>query len=199
MQARRSQVGWGFWLLYVLATILGMAVGCLLAFVATAIVFAPLRVLGEWLPWTVFGIVLGITVGILQWIVLRRRVSGAGWWVVASAGGGIGAMQSGTVFGRSPSFESLAALLGCIGIVALGGAVTGTLQWVVLKKQVSRAGWWVLVSTVCWPLSVIGVSALPWSDLYGAALSVMLVAGAVLGMVTGGVLAWLLRRPAQET
>ena len=37
-------------------------------------------------------------------------------------------------------------LIGEIGI----GAVTGILQWIVLRRQVRQAGWWVLASTAGW-------------------------------------------------
>lgn len=123
MQVRRSQVGWGFWLLYVLASTFGMFVGCFVGFLSVSAM-----PVGKWLGYSVFGIVLGMAVGILQWIVLRRRVSGAGWWVFASAVGGLGISQAGVFFDFSTSYESLAALFGWIGIVALGGLVTGILQ-----------------------------------------------------------------------
>jgi hypothetical protein len=195
MQAKRSRVGWGFWLQYTLASTLGMFVGFFLGFLLMAII--P-DILGKWLAFSVFGIVLGVAVGILQWIVLRRRVSGAGWWVFASAVGGLGIFQAGVFFGFSTSYASFGALFGWIGIVALGGVVTGALQWLVLRGQVSRAGWWVLASTVGWVLSVMGVRALPWGTDDSDALWGMVVTGLVLGVVTGGVLVWLLRQPAQK-
>lgn len=195
MQVKPSQVGWGFWLQYVLASTLGMLVGFFIGFLLTDIIPEGL---GEWLSASVFGIVLGIAVGILQWIVLRRRVSGAGLWVFAPAVGGLGIFHAVVFFGFSTSYESLAALFGWIGIVALGGLVTGILQWIVLKGQVSRAGWWVLASTVGWVLSVIGVRALPWGVDDLDALWGMVTTGLVLGVVTGGVLIWLLRQPVQE-
>ena len=92
---------------------------------------------------------------------------------------------------------SYGSLLSWVGVVALGGAVTGTLQWLVLRGQVSRAGWWVLASTVGWGLGMTAAIAL--SRGVGASDFVALgVIGAVLGAATGGALVWLLRRPAPE-
>jgi hypothetical protein len=83
--------------------------------------------------------------------------------------------------------------LGWIVVGALGGAVTGILQWLVLRAQVSRAGWWVLASTVGWGLGMVGTRAFEVLAIFGG-----LVGGAVLGAVTGGALVWLLRQPAPE-
>lgn len=195
MQAQRNQIGWGFWLQYVLASTLGMLVGFYLGFFLAAII--P-EVLGEWIGFSVFGIVLGIAVGLLQWIVLRQRVSGARRWVFAPAVAGLGIFQAAMLYGFSTSYENPGAFLGWASIVALGGLVTGLLQWPVLKGRVSRAGWWVLASTVGWTLSVMGVRALPWGVDDWDALWGMTATGAVLGAVTGGVLVWLLRQPIQE-
>ncbi|GAF89722.1 unnamed protein product, partial [marine sediment metagenome] len=144
MKDKGSQVGWGFWLLWVLASTVGWSVGFLMGFVLGDIIGG---VLGDWLEPLFFGIVLGIVIGLLQRLVLRRRVYGVGWWVLTSAAGGYGIALAGfeVLF---LSLESLGALLSLIGVVALGGAVTGTLQWLVLRGQVSRASWWVLASTV---------------------------------------------------
>ena len=195
MEAKRGQVGWGFWLLYMLASTLGMLVGFSLGFLLTTII--P-EAFGKLLGFSVFGIVLGTTVGLMQWIVLRQRLSGTGLWILASAVSGLGIFQAGVFFGFSTSYESLAALFGWIGIVALAGLVTGILQWIVLKGRVSRAGWWVPASVVGWVLSVMGIRALPSGVDDSDALWGMVMTGLVLGAATGGVLVWLLRQPAQE-
>jgi len=83
--------------------------------------------------------------------------------------------------------------LGGTVVGALGGAVVGILQWLVLRRQVSRAGWWVLASTVGLGLSMAVAGAFLDMELVG-----LLVGGAVLGAVTGGALVWLLRQPVPE-
>jgi hypothetical protein len=153
------------------------------------------NVLGDWLDILFLGIVPGIGVGILQWLVLRRRVSGAGWWVLASAAAGYGILAGFIGYSESLSFGTLLSLT---GVVALGGAAVGTLQWLVLRGKVSRAGWWVLASTVGWGLSVTMARAIPWSNDETDVLLALAVTGAVLGAVTGGALVWLLRQPVPE-
>jgi hypothetical protein len=95
---------------------------------------------------------------------------------------------------RSPE-RSLAALMGWTMVVAFGGAVTGLLQWLVLRGQVSRAGWWMLASTVGWGLSMAAAGAF---EVLTCGLFALPVGGAVLGAVTGGALVWLFRQPVPE-
>jgi len=196
MKVKRSQVGWGFGIMWVLASTVGMFVGFNMGFFLAAFTHLVLG-LGDRLAFSFFGIALGIGVGVLQWLVLRRRVYRVGWWVLASAAGGYGILQAGFE-GLSESL-SFGALLSFTGVVALGGAVTGLLQWLVLRGQVSRAGWWVLASTVGWGLVGAVLGAFPWGVGDTDALVALVVTGAVLGAVTGGALVWLLRQPVPET
>ncbi len=196
MAVERNQIGWGFWLQWVLASTVGLYVGLTMAFFLTAFSAVVLG-LGDWCENLFSAIGFGIGVGLPQWLVLRRRVSGAGWWVLASAAGGYGIWQAGFT-GYSDSLSlSYGSLLGWTGVVALSGAVTGTLQWLVLRGQVSRAGWWVLASTVGWGLGM--TAAIAFSRGVGASdFGALGGTGAVLGAVTGGALVWLLRQPVPE-
>jgi len=86
--AESGQVGLRFWLLWVLATTVGYVV---VEIVGDALGpwWAPLG--DAWGPWIapLGGSFTGALIGIAQWIVLRRHVSRAGWWVLASALGGL--------------------------------------------------------------------------------------------------------------
>jgi len=86
MNTERAQVGWGFWLGLVLVTSAGGAVGGLVAVVLFVFVIfsAALDVVGGTLLSAVLGAALGASLGIAQWLVLRRQVSRAGWWVLAN-------------------------------------------------------------------------------------------------------------------
>ena len=153
------------------------------------------------LAFSMLGAVLGSVVSLMQCLVLRRRVSRADWWLLASTagfavagGGGYGAAV--VAFDYSEVLEGLgsfAAVLRWTMVVALGGAVTGILQWLVLRGQVSRAGWWVLASTVGWGLGMTAGIAYSWPGPMW-----LIVTGAVLGAVMGGALVWLLRQPVPE-
>jgi len=56
--------------------------------------------------------------------------------------------------------------------------------------QVSRAGWWVLASTVGWGLGMAESRAIPWGVTDDINFMPLVVTGAVLGAVTGGALVW---------
>ena len=107
-------------------------------------------------------------------------------------GGGCGTAD--VDFGSSEGLEVLAYAV----FMALGGAVTGILQWLVLRGKVSRAGWWVLASTVGWGLSMGMSIAIPSGETEEGGLLSLVVTGAVMGAITGAALVWLLRQPVPE-
>ena len=172
MNIERAQVGWGFWLWWVLASTVGFAVGGVVGGVVGGKVGQP-----------VGGAVFGASVGIAQWLVLRRQVSRPSWWVLASTVGFAVGFAMGGEVGRAVGF-------------AVSGASVGIAQWLVLRRwQVSQASWWVLASTVVF--AVFGAVAFAVSDeVVGA--GALLVAMPVYGAITGGVLVWLLRQPRAD-
>ena len=78
--------------------------------------------------------------------------------------------------------------LGKVLIVAVGGLITGLLQLRNMRRHSRRSGWWVLASIVGWGLGWLAM------DL-GFAVG-LLIGGALLGVVTGGAIVWLLKSPA---
>jgi hypothetical protein len=153
----------------------------------------------------------------MQWLVLRLHVSRAGWWMAgwwilastagfAVACGAVTAAAGASVaFGYSEGFDELgsfATVLGWTLTVALGGAVTGILQMLVLRARVFRAGWWVLASAVGWGLgmAVVGYGAV-LDEVWDSPLALLwslVGGGVVMGAVTGGTLVWLLRQPVPK-
>jgi hypothetical protein len=200
MKDKGSQAGWGFWLGWVLATTVGMLVGAFMGVVAGFLMYGLFGDEGvvEWLGDMVMVIIFGIGIGTMQWLVLRRRITGAGWWILASAVAGAVIQQGDIVsFDKSLSFGDL---MRYTLVMALGGAVAGILQWLVLRTQVFRAGWWVLASTVGWGLSMTMWGAgmvlqYVWGD---SGTLIMVGGGPVLGAITGVALVWLLRQPVPE-
>ena len=148
------------------------------------------------------GIALGgILTGVLQWLVLRRQVAGVGWWVVTipvgAAVAGVVGVTVGMVAGLvsnpgSPSplgGADLGVDVGWVVGAGLFGPVLGVLQWLVLRRQVARAGWWVLATTVGWVVGGPGAGIV--SAAVGAGVS-WAVLGAVSGAITAPVLVRLL-------
>jgi hypothetical protein len=189
----RRKPGWGFWLLWVLASTVGWAVGLAVGdAVGDAVggggVVAMVAAVGG--------------AGVAQWLLLRRQVHRAGWWILASTAGwavglAVGGAVSHAVVGAVGSAMRFAVLLAVGDAVggAVAGAVVGAAQWLILRRQVRRAGWWILASTAGWAVGLSVGDAVGWAvgDAVGWA-----VGGAVIGIITGAVLVWLLRQPRRE-
>ena len=192
MNTERTNIGTGFWLQWVLASMLGFAAGAVMGNAVT-----------DWAFTALFGAVGGF----MQWLVLRRQIAAAGWWVLASTLGfaiapiaaiaGVMAMSQVMSLDGNPMASPI--LLG-----VLFGILSGILPWLVLRRQVARAGWWVpahlLGSLVGGAMGIvafhvmalIGFYQFPW-----AAAGAMFGAG--LGAITGITLDWLLRQPVPGT
>ena len=123
--------------------------------------------------------IIGAVVGVLA--------VGLGWGVSV-----VGRLVGGAAGVRPDWSADPGGDVGWVAGVAAGGTVLGVLQWLVLRRQVARAGWWVLASTVGWIVGglVSGITdtAAGWAVL-----------GAVYGAITGSVLVWLLRHRAADT
>jgi glucose/arabinose dehydrogenase len=165
-----SAVGWGFWLWWVLAGTVAFTVGG-----RVTVALGPHPVTADYFGFAV----AGILVGVLQGAGLWRRVTGAGWWVLA---GIFAVFAVGLVVFGGGGGEN--AAVGWVVGAALFGTIVGGLQWWVLRRQVTGAGGWVLASTGGW---LVGMGA---GDLGG-----MAALGAVYGALSGAVLIKLLRRP----
>ena len=208
MNTHNTQVGLGLWLGWLFASTVALSV--------VGGVFVGLYVATEG-RFVLSRATLGASIGVAQWLVLRTRVTRAGWWVLASTIG----FALGSVLSE--------AVIGAIGEAMAGGilgAALGIAQWLVLRRWVSRAGWWALASAV--PLAVLGVVSIMASNVISAATnpgnfffpmrayyvpglgtqSIETIAYALIcasivalvgyGAITGGVLVWLLRQPIRE-
>ena len=214
MNTERTNIGTGFWLQWVLASMLGFAVGaamgnavdnsippmtCTQSFSDSLIdrlTNFPCILQTFDLDLALIVVILGLAGGFMQWLVLRRRIAGTGWWVPASTLGfpaalvtAVGAMRLGGDSVATP------ILLG-----VLFGILSGILPWLVLRRQVARAGWWVpahllgsLVGGAMGIVAFLGVSLIGFYQFDWAAAGAMFGAG--LGAITGITLVWLLRQP----
>ena len=141
----------------------------------------------------VCGTALGLLVGTAQWLVLRSRVPGAGWWVATSVvAGALGLAVSDAL-----------SHIGAVSLVM--GATIGAVRWPVLRHWVAGSGWWVLANVVAWlagrslawtvatAVSLIASGFFDWGFEFQTGLAAGLALGGMIASaIAGGVLAWLL-------
>src|SRR5918997_4887501 len=201
-------------LLWTLATVAGVVVGMLS--ILTFVAGLALEGRSTALVGMVGGLAIGGGIGLAQWLVLRQHLGGVIWWILASAMGGTLGVALGLVLADAlrPLFGSVladalqsrpdaprilwssAVATGIAGAVA--GICVGVAQWIVLRKEVPSAGWWMVVSGLGWMAGLSLSAAL--IDVGGILVS-LLLAGIVVGGMTGTLLAYLLfggTAPAQH-
>ena len=190
MRIERTRAEWGFWLQWVLASILGFAIGAAIGNAVTDLIFTAL-----------FGAVGGFT----QWLVLRRQIAGAGWWVLASTLG-FALAPIVTITGLMAVSQRMSLdgnpLVAPILLGVLSGVLSAIFPWLILRRQFAQAGWWIpahlLGSLLGGAMGIVtfhGVNLIGFYQFDWAAAGAMFGAG--LGAVTGITLVWFLRQPVQ--
>jgi hypothetical protein len=148
---------WGLWLQWIMVTTVGWVLGMLLIH-----------------P---FGLAAsGIAIGVLQWVVLQQRITRGRGWILASVAGWTAGWLIALIAVPS-DFRVLA------GIVL--GVTVGAAQWLVLRREVHLAGWWIIISPLAW---ATGMGLVPG----------VLTSGVMPGAMTGIALELLLRYPKQQ-
>jgi hypothetical protein len=74
---KTSSVRWAFGFQWVMVKTLGSVVGLMVGFV------------GLLVHGTLFGVIVGTAVGVMQWLVLREHISRAGSWAAACTTAGV--------------------------------------------------------------------------------------------------------------
>jgi hypothetical protein len=224
MQETRTGWDWKLWFQWILANAVGETVGLggtlligglLLLNAQQTIGVIPAAAL------TVLAgtFIEGTVVGTAQWLVLRRPLESIRWriWVLATAIGAfvawtLGMIPSTFIFtgthtaAAAPSQMSdlmVYALAAVMGFVL--GSILGVPQWLVLRRHLPKAGWWVLANALAWMVGMVivfvGINFIPsGGSTISASLMLLLflfVAGASVGAVHGLVLIWLLRSCSQ--
>jgi len=189
MNANQMNTGRGYWLAWFLTSAMGFGMGAILG-VSFAYRFFPTDTFDAANGITL-GIVMGATGGYFQWVVLRERIAGAGLWTLAAALG-FGLAMAAPLATDPEENPAMAGVL--VGTVF--GLVSGILQWLILRRKVPRAGWWLLanllgslVGTIAFPIAVTISETGNW----GLAIMVFGMGfGAGNGAITGTALLRLL-------
>jgi len=142
---------------------------------------------------SVGGAVGGGFVALCQHLILRRRLTAINGWVWVTlvawtAGWASGWIAIDTFFSALSSAQYARGMpLTAIGmpltvvIGVMAGALVGLAQWVILRRHVKRAGWWIAATAGSWGLAFLSIAA-------GVGL---MYRGVIVGSITGAALIWL--------
>ena len=154
----------------------------------------------------ILGAVMGLAIGVCEWLVLRREVTGARRWVVVS----VGTWAVAWALGQAITDALLEDywLLGLVPGGLLLAAIVGVGQWLVLRRWARRASCWLPASLVGWfaagTVSMYGgagLFAMGLAAFVGPAPVAWLIAaapGAFAGLITGAALIALPRRSTES-
>lgn len=220
---------WQLALAWGAATVGGLVFGALTGLMLVWIITFDLNPRTPSAPWVlcfalagfIAGLILGVAqMGTTELLPRLRRIAHPGRWILAT---GL-ALALGAALMELLSFSPLRAtgrdvLVGAemeAAFFMAGGAVMGLLlglvQWLVLRAQVSRAGWWIVAMTVSGALFLPGLlttlgtlGELPFATGVDALLTpvwmIFLIPAALLfpAIITGATFVWLVRRPVAGT
>jgi hypothetical protein len=196
-----------FWLRWIFATTVGFIVGGFAAGAAAKVLIAAHGGDAVGLtPWegAAVGALAGVAIGICQWLVLRRTIARAGWWALAVIVGWV-------------VFDAVLATAGRInpivgaGGVALAALASAMLQWLVLRRQATQAGRWIVVNTIALTVACVAGIAVIFAAQFGSWFQLKstdfpsaipwglagMVMGPIYGALTGAALIQQLRPTPQ--
>ena len=181
---RVRDTGWVLWGRWLLATLIGWFVGLIASIVLLYNTWNffpeetnPIAVIAV----VISGLLPGAGVGLAQMITVRQALPLTQRWVWGAAVGmGIPFIVAGGVLGTVEASGMWIVL-----VAVAGGALAGLIQAPTLRRHTSRAQWWVSASLVSWGIAflITVASFQAW----------ILAGGAVLGVVSGALLIWIIR------
>jgi hypothetical protein len=196
---------WRLWRHWVLANVVGEIVGFGLAMViGVGVAQVVEQLVGVAQVAAMIGAVIavgsveGAAVGLAQWLVLRTRLPSITRraWLWATVAGAIVAWGVGMAVGSmaGDQLETVASGSPVVPAVVIGlaaGTILSLFQWLVLRRVVTGAGWWVPAHAVAWTLGMAvafaGISSVP-DD---APVLLFAVVGAATGLAMGAIVAAL--------
>ncbi len=123
----------------------------------------------------IFWPIVGLVTGFLQYLLLRRYFQQISMWIVATTFGWFLAIFGGMFLSR----------WSVIGTMILVGGIIGLAQWLVLRRHVERAIWWIPANLLGWGLVGLIIGG-PLTGLLG-----LIIFGTMPAIATSVVL-WLL-------
>lgn len=203
-----KQPGWPFYLGWIALSTLAI----LLAFGGTFVVLAlAVNWIGDWIIVDgqkhitedylfsyVFPVLIWLFTSGLQFTLLRRYFPKMGWWVLATGAGWLFAVALSYLDRVFVEKFDLALTFGNINLewiifLPLFGALIGFFQWLVLRRSMPRAAWWILACGLGWGL-IEPIVGLPFTGVFD-----ILAIGFFPGLTTAICLWFLFRQQTNES
>jgi hypothetical protein len=187
---------WKFGILWTLATILGLVLGIAISLIVITVIYKITHINEDTIAMFIIFPSIGFSVGFLQWLNLRRRVSWASMWTWVTAAGWIISIPLALLLYtwlRSISASAFVDVWGKTIQATMIAILIGAIQWLLLRRYISRAGWWIFANLIGWNAASLISGA-------GAMVGVLdsIPMGISVGAVTGLALAWLLQQPLMD-
>lgn len=165
-----------FWFHWTLASAVGWLVGGILGFIT-----------------------LGATLGVAQWLILRRHQERAELWVlVKSLGVLLGIILAAPIQEWDLSTGS-GMDLDILFYAPTFGAVVGAVEWLLVRSWFNRAYLWVLINVLAWGVGLfLGDAAAMLLDTVQPLIAWGLVAGGFAGAISGWGLLMLAEDPKED-
>jgi hypothetical protein len=149
------------------------------------------------------GGIVGLAVGVAQWLVLRREQDGTQSWIAVNVAAWAVAWAIGQAITDSMLDDYW--LLGLVPGGLLLAVIVGVSQWLALRRCAQRASWWLPASLIGWSVTGIacmyggaGLLAIGLAAFVGpVAWLIAAVPGAFAGLVTGTALMRLRAKPTR--
>ena len=134
------------------------------------------------------GLIAGAVIGAAQWLVLRRLVPWV-WIAATSVGMAVGLAAGAALVDYGTSRGNL------VVVGAVTGVLVGGLQALVLARQrISGAVWWAMANPPAWALGWLVTSYVITKNVEERFTNFGAGGTLLFALLTGLVLAWLLRR-----
>ena len=163
MIANHEKPRWSFYLLWILLTLVCVPIAFVLdlAILRLVILFVGdyvyvdgvRHITEDYLAMYPFIPIVGLLTGALQYGLLRRYLPRMGWWVAATTGGWLLGVFLILIPGWLHWTNSLFSLNLALdlGFIVMGSSI-GVGQWLLLRRRLPRAGWWIAANGAGWGL-----------------------------------------------
>jgi hypothetical protein len=196
---------WSFYPAWILLTALCVPIAFLLdlIFIKTLLIFVGdyiyvdgvRHITEDYLfPYTFIPIV-SLLIGIVQYRLLRRYLPRMGWWLLATISGWLGGFVLILGWGQIVTHWWSATAVPEPWAVALVfivlGLCVGLGQWLLLRRRLPRAGWWIVANVVGWSLLFL---------INGKSIGLfeLLTIGLLPASVTAVAFTWLMSQTSQS-